>query len=109
MSISDLPPKLNDILDNKNLFDFGFIHGSPNAWVQFIILEFQGPESLAPAVGWLTTLTFGLASLTFCLASLNLLSRFAHLLSRFAQPWHIKVNASKSHKLRTGTSHNLSN
>ena len=26
-------------------------------------LEFQGPQTLAPAVGWLATLTFGLASL----------------------------------------------
>ena len=75
MSISDTPPTLNYIFDNKNLFDSGFIYGSPNAWVQFIILEFRyptGPQILAPAVGWLATLTFCLASLTFCLASLNL-------------------------------------
>ena len=66
MSISDTPPTLNYIFDNKNLFDSGFIYGSPNAWVQFIILEFQfptGPQILAPAVGWLAMLTFGLALL----------------------------------------------
>ena len=66
MSISDTPPTLNYIFDNKNSFDSGFIYGSPNAWVQFIILEFQcptGPQILAPAVGWLATLTFGVSSL----------------------------------------------
>ena len=29
MSISDLPPTLNYIFDNKKLFDFGFIQGPP--------------------------------------------------------------------------------
>ena len=74
MSISDTPPTLNYNFDNKNLFDSGFIYGSPNTWVQFIILEFQcptGPQILAHAVGWLVTLTVRYASL-------NIIKRQVH-------------------------------